>query len=171
MFFSNQDLVYLLKDRKNLIGVEIGVERGNSAFHFLSNCNIELLYLIDPYESYIDSDTNHVCDEFCQKQNKETCLNLLKNFTNFKLIEKKSDDAVNQFDDNSLDFIFIDGLHSYEQCLKDIKNYYPKLKQGGLFSGHDFSYAIGCNKAVLEFSNIQNKNVLTCKNDVWYWFK
>ena len=171
MNYSNQDLIFLLKDQKNLIGLEIGVEKGNSAFHFLSNCNIDILYLIDAYESYFDSDTNHFCDEFCQKQNKEICLNLLKEFSNFELIEKNSNDSFEKFKDDSLDFIFIDGLHSYEQCFKDIKNYYPKLKQGGLFSGHDFSYSSGCNKAVLEFSKEKNKNVSTCKNDVWYWFK
>jgi hypothetical protein len=83
-----------------------------------------------------------------------------------------SDNIVDQFEDNSLDFIFIDGLHTYEQVLKDCRNYYSKVKNGGLFSGHDYRVIDAVNKAVNEFSSEVNINqIYETQVDVWYWFK
>ena len=69
------------------------------------------------------------------------------------------------------DFIFIDGLHSYEQVLKDCKNYYSKIKTGGIFSGHDYNTIEGVNRAVNEFAFSVGKTIKQTKNDVWYWIK
>ena len=33
--------------------------------------------------------------------------------------------------DGSLDYVFVDGDHSYEGALADIRNFLPKLKKGG----------------------------------------
>lgn len=39
--------------------------------------------------------------------------------------------------DESLDICFIDASHLYEDVLKDIKYYMPKIKRGGIICGHD----------------------------------
>jgi len=169
--YSNEEIPTLLKNKKEIIGIEIGVERGGSAFNLLENSDVKILYLIEPYLPYTDLEGEHVCDEHCQKNNKKICLDTLKNFTNFQLIEKSSDEAFNFFEDESLDYIFIDGLHTYEQCYKDMENYYPKLKKGGLFYGHDFTYVSKVREAVENFSKKVNKEIENCKNDVWYWIK
>lgn len=44
------------------------------------------------------------------------------------------------FADKSLDFVFIDGDHTYEGCKKDILAYLPKMKSGGVLAGHDFRH-------------------------------
>jgi len=82
-----------------------------------------------------------------------------------------SDDAVEYFEDESLDFIFIDGLHTYEQVLKDCINYYPKIKKNGLFAGHDYSAIIGVKKAVDEFASSVNKQIVHSEADAWFWYK
>lgn len=41
------------------------------------------------------------------------------------------------FKDDFFDFIYIDAEHTYSAMSKDLKNYYPKLKMGGMFCGHD----------------------------------
>ena len=38
----------------------------------------------------------------------------------------------------TFDFIYIDGLHTYEQIKKDISNYLPLLKPNCLIGGHDY---------------------------------
>ena len=46
----------------------------------------------------------------------------------------------NTFEDNSIDFVFIDADHSYEAVKKDILSYFPKLKIGGIMAGHDYEF-------------------------------
>jgi predicted O-methyltransferase YrrM len=57
-----------------------------------------------------------------------------------RLIEGISWEVANQFDDGSVDFVFIDGDHSYEGCRKDIDAWLPKIRAGGFISGHDYSW-------------------------------
>jgi hypothetical protein len=45
--------------------------------------------------------------------------------------------AANLYDDASLDFVFLDADHSYEAVKNDIISWMPKIKTGGLLSGHD----------------------------------
>ena len=56
-----------------------------------------------------------------------------------ELLGEKSVDAARHFADGSLDFVFIDGDHSYESVRDDIAAWFPKLVPGGLIAGHDFS--------------------------------
>jgi len=89
----------------------------------------------------------------------------------FTLVRRTSDDAVELFKDDTFDIIFIDGLHTYEQLIKDCVNYYSKLKFGGIFAGHDFSAIEGVNRAAKEFASKVNKDILLTEKDVWYWIK
>ena len=43
------------------------------------------------------------------------------------------------FDDDSIDFIYIDGRHDYESIKLDLELYLPKLKNGGIIGGHDYN--------------------------------
>ena len=68
-----------------------------------------------------------------------------------KDIKKNSWEAANEFRDESVDFIFIDADHKYESVVKDIQAWLPKLKVGGVMSGHDFTQpTAGVKRAVQE---------------------
>ena len=72
-------------------------------------------------------------------ENLISTINNNKNYFNrLKIIKDFSDNAVKFFEDNFFDFIYIDANHSYEMAKKDISLWYPKLKKGGLFAGHDY---------------------------------
>jgi len=75
------------------------------------------------------------------------------------------------FDNNYFKMIFIDGSHDYKSVLEDMNNYYPKLKSGGIFAGHDYtSRDLGVIKAVKEFSEKQSIP-FEVKNTSWYMIK
>ncbi|MEM6533044.1 MAG: class I SAM-dependent methyltransferase [Myxococcota bacterium] len=61
--------------------------------------------------------------------------------------------AAERFDDASFDAIFIDGDHSEEGCLADLRAYYPKLKSGGIFFGHDAVPDGGVARALKRFGD------------------
>jgi predicted O-methyltransferase YrrM len=47
-------------------------------------------------------------------------------------------EAVKDFKDESLDFVFIDGNHQYSYVLEDITEWSKKVRSGGIVSGHDY---------------------------------
>jgi len=66
-------------------------------------------------------------------------------------IKKNSWESANEFEDESVDFVFIDSDHKYESVVKDIQSWLPKIKKGGMMSGHDFTQrTAGVKKAVEE---------------------
>jgi hypothetical protein len=73
-----------------------------------------------------------------------------------KPLRMTSLEASNLYEDNSLDFVFIDASHKYEDVKKDLVAWYPKVKSGGIFAGHDYPSWHEVVKAVDEF--FVNKN-------------
>ena len=81
-------------------------------------------------------------------------------------IRKTSDDVVSEIIDNSVACVYVDGFHSYEQCKKDIINYWPKIKEGGFMCGHDYGNedTPGVTKAVQELFGEPDKLFID-----WSW--
>jgi hypothetical protein len=66
-------------------------------------------------------------------------------------IRMASLDAANTYADESLDFVFIDASHMYEDVKADLIAWYPKIKPGGILAGHDYGTWDGVTRAVNEF--------------------
>jgi len=93
------------------------------------------------------------------------CMNFCKKH-NVRFIRGYSHGVANRIKDNSIDFLFIDGLHSYTAVSRDLKCYWPKVKIGGFITGHDCTEECyytkefpGVVKAVQEFFG-ENHRVL-----------
>lgn len=72
-------------------------------------------------------------------------------------IKGKSEDMCNVFNPNTFQMIFIDAAHDYESVKADLNNFYPKLKSGGIFAGHDYGEkSCGVGQAVDEFVKENN---------------
>ena len=134
-----------------LRGVEIGVFRGVHAESILKSLSIETLYLVDPYESYVDN-WNQTSSEALTNAYFNAIYRLARYRDKVVWVKKSSEQAVNSIPDN-LDFVYIDGNHNYEFVKEDIKLYYPKVKKDGMLGGHNFEiHFMGVVKAVLEFT-------------------
>lgn len=155
MFNRLKDLVRdYLAGKSNLIGIEIGSYAGESAEIFLSSGAFKRLSCIDPWEmNYDPSDCTG--DEGLLVAEQE----FDKRFSGNPVVTKlkmKSSDAVSQFEDGTIDFIYIDGNHQYEFVKKDLELYVPKVKSCGIIAGHDYGGPTtpGVTKAVDEYFGV-----------------
>ena len=136
-----------INNKHNLKGVEIGVKYGYHAKRILNNLHIEKLFLIDPYEHIVERGffwTQEYNDYFNEAKN-----NLSQFEEKIEFIKKKSEDAHEDIP-NNLDFVYIDGNHTYKFVKKDIELYYPKVKDGGVIGGHDI-WSLNVFIAILGF--------------------
>ena len=119
-------------------GVEIGSFVGRYARHILDNWK-GTLYLIDPWRKRPSSDVEYSDND---KVTPKTMLEAAKTLKGVEdraiMIRALSHQVVDLFQDGSLDFVYIDGDHSYEGAKQDIRLWFPKVKKGGLIAGHDY---------------------------------
>ena len=113
---------------------EIGVDKGKNAFEIYHYLLPKMLYLIDPYNNFIDIDSGEIIGEAQYLMAKER----LKNCPDIEFIKDISSNAVKRFKDNELDFVYIDASHSFNDIWRDINLWYPKVKIGGILAGHDY---------------------------------
>ena len=147
-------------------GVEIGVNRGDNAENILNQLNIRCLYLVDKWDNYEGLDTNR-----SQEINYQFVLERFKNNKKVKIIKSFSKDAVNQIDDDSLDFVYIDGNHLYDYVYQDIELWLPKLKELGVMAGHDILHKYGdVLNAVKDFC-FKNNIYFYAEHPDWYFIK
>jgi predicted O-methyltransferase YrrM len=168
-YVSGKGLPKLVDYNSSTKALEIGCDIGETSEFLLLQLPNLTLHAVDPYTDYVDWNGNML-------NQRESMFNVVKQrFSSygerFVLHRKTSDEAVNDFINDQFDLIFIDGIHTYEQVLLDCENYYSKLKEGGIFSGHDFNSVAGVGKAVKEFAAKHNKDVMLTESDVWYWVK
>jgi len=128
---------------------EVGLYEGRTSFHLLKKCKkLESIYGIDI-------------------KLREEALHL-QFFDKIELIEKSSVEAAKQFEDNSLDIVFLDADHKYKSVKEDIEAWYPKVRKGGILSGHDFRYTEwGVIKAVTE----KWSDPIISSDFVWFIYK
>jgi len=154
--FYLRDMTIFMKDYFNgldrgLVGVEIGVLYGLNSRLMLQHLDIDKLFCVDPYSDYGDYDIYNGDGD----HNFEIAKNNLRFYKDkVKFLRLNSDVAVNSIPDG-LDFVYIDGNHSYDFVKQDISLYWPKVRVGGVLGGHDF-YAVqnkdyDVPRAVLEF--------------------
>ena len=156
----------------NLIGCELGVCRGYNLRYLLDRLpNVAVSYAIDPWAPYMDWVGQVSQQEVDQwKYMAHQMLDPLGD--RVYILEKDSVEAAKEIQDEILDYVFVDGDHSYDATLRDCLLYWNKVKPGGLFSGHDWQLP-DVERAVTEFRrqlNITTEIQFTDYN-VWFWHK
>ena len=155
------------------VGAEIGVNKGHFSkwLCYKMRRNKPKLFLIDPYKSYkeyseyLDQNEMDFLYEQAQKR--------LAPF-NCEFVKKMSMEAIKDFNDNSLDFVFIDGNHDFRYVVDDIDEWSKKVKPGGIISGHDYSgYMFQVREAVDGWTTSRKIKpwFLTEKHACWFYVK
>jgi predicted O-methyltransferase YrrM len=117
------------------VGAEIGVLEGEFS-EVLCRANPKLkLYSIDPWQTHPDY-TAFVKNETFQNAFAKAKARL--SAYDCVMIKDFSLQAVKDFENESLDFVYIDGDHSFQACTNDIVEWTKKVKMGGIIAGHDY---------------------------------
>lgn len=142
------------------LGAEVGSQHGAFAATVLARWRGRGLALIDPWDvqprsTYADvtNDPTDLARAF------DSARRLAQADRRVRLVRGYSPDAADGFADESLDFVYVDGNHAYLAAAADLRAWYPKVKPGGLFAGHDYLDGIvgnclfGVRTAVNEFAH------------------
>ena len=184
--YRNQLPLLLNKLGLNGIGVEIGVQVGIYSEIILRLSHLKRLYSIDcwkNFEEYKDIANKSQLKQYYYYL--KTIIRLFGFGKRSKILKKFSKDAEKLFSEECLDFVYIDAQHSYEGCKEDIKLWWPKLKKGGIFAGHDYVTGMfpegnfGVKRAVDEFIKEKKQKLFVINADegkdkkwpTWYLIK
>ena len=115
-------------------GVELGVAQGHHSLVLCQNMPGAELYGVDIWDLYegYNEYTDRIHKYYLEAQER------MRPYPNYTFVKKFSMDAVKDFEDNSLDFVYIDGAHDYKNVAMDICEWSKKVRHGGIVYGHDY---------------------------------
>jgi SAM-dependent methyltransferase len=165
--------------RRNGTGVEVGTWKGGFAADLLTYAEPLTLHLVDPWrhrkevefqgvpygsraahgQSDLDEIYQDVLARFAREIESGTVV----------VHRMTSMEAVADFDDESVDWVYIDGDHHYAAVKCDLEFWYPKVRPGGILSGDDFGlddrwWGDGVTRAVREFAAESDAPPLTIQS-------
>lgn len=117
--FRWDTLIELIQRKGYTKIAEIGVETGITADHILKSCKVESYFAVDPC---MNEPFFHSC--------------FGKEISFFKMTSAEASVFIK---DGCLDLVFIDGDHTYSFVKQDIQLWLPKVRKGGIISGHDYN--------------------------------
>lgn len=139
----------IVKEKGYTKGVELGVHEGVTFRHMQETCPDLTWYGVDLWT---------------HRPVFERWYHVLKSEFNELLYRESTFTAHNHFEDQSLDIVFIDADHSYSSVKKDIQNWLPKIKPGGIISGHDINQSYTLQAVVETIGSSYNKG----PDLIWY---
>jgi Methyltransferase domain len=155
VFASRDQLIELAASHPINHMVELGVYEGEFSEHCYNSLDLKRYTLVDFWDydeySFVLEDSpqmlglREVYSQYFRNDPKQA-LKMAYEKTRSRFAEKHNVEilkmdiakAANRFADASLDFIYLDGNHTYEFVLRDLYTWFPKLRSGGLFVCNDF---------------------------------
>jgi hypothetical protein len=142
-------LAKLIEPLKPTRGAEIGVRNADTSQHLLQVFPELHLYLVDHYPVYEDGPCKITAE--MQAEWYAVALERLRPFEDRTCwMLEPSLDAAPALPDAYLDFVFIDAQHTYPSPLNDMRAWWPKVRKGGLMTGHDYLWP-GVRQSLDEF--------------------
>ncbi len=143
VFISREKLLEFLP--KGGVVAEIGVAEGDFSQTILDVVKPDRLHLIDPWEFQDRDDYAHDGNNVSRDEQEKRFNAVKKRFKKeiksgqVVVHRKYSADAAKSFVDRTLDWIYIDGLHTYDGVTRDLEDFAPKVTKQGFILGHDYT--------------------------------
>lgn len=170
---TRKDFPKLINAKGYVNGAEIGVSQGRYSELLLRDSRINRLFSIDIWNGKRPGWMG-------SEEHMHEAQQRMKKFGDRSIIIRDfSAKAAEKFLDEALDFIYLDAGHSYQAIETDLYAWWPKLKPGGCFAGHDWTtnYNWGVQDAVRAFALATNRPFYLTVDDEpethesWYMFK
>ncbi len=112
--------------------VEVGTWKGEFAERLCGECRPSKIYCVDPYEHYTEYQDSINTRDNLDEIFADARARLARFGDRVEFVRAFSTDAATKFADDTLDFVYIDGNHSFRFVLQDLRLWYPKLRHEGL---------------------------------------
>lgn len=116
--------------------VEVGSLEGISTLLFASV--VDTIYSVDCYDYKVPPEGRIPEHDQMFIEAERMFIARTKDVPNIIKIRKTSIEAAKDFEDGSLDAVYIDAEHDEDSVREDIRAWRPKIKRGGVLSGHDW---------------------------------
>ena len=122
------------------IGAELGVERGDFSRSLADIARPRELWLIDAWRHLggafeadpVDHDDQHFAEIYAEVS-RRFC-----GRPEVRIVRGLLHDVCRAFPAGYFDWIYLDACHARQSVAEDLRDWWPKLKPGGLFAGHDY---------------------------------
>lgn len=122
-------------------GAEIGVRRGEYSetlcIHIKS---LQKLYSVDPWDLVYEDPRSHSEGKERQESYYQQAKARLSKYPVCEIVKKTSLEAVRDIPYESLDFVYIDGSHTFDYVMTDIIEWARRVRKGGIVSGDDYKF-------------------------------
>ena len=120
-------------------GAEIGVRAGDYTELLCQNIpTLKKLYAVDPWEVVAEDQNSKAYGEIAQHRYYDQAKRRLQKYPQVEIVRKLSHEAVRDISPNSLDFVYIDGAHTFDYVMLDLIEWTKRVKVGGIISGDDY---------------------------------
>ena len=171
--FKRHDLAKMFCELGYQSGAEIGVADGRNSLTLCQEIpNLKLL-CIDPWQRYRGNPRGG--PQLQHDGNYELASARLADY-NATLVKAFSMDAVRDVLPESLDFVYIDGNHSFDWVMQDIIEWSKRVRPGGIVSGHDYYHfgwagVVEAVNAYIRAHTITEWFVTVEREPSWFWVK
>lgn len=116
--------------------IEIGSHMGESTGMFAATQMFNEIHAIDPHSGV--EEFNDISG-WTWDQVQQEFYNNIRHYKDVIYYHQDfSYNIVDGFSNDYFDFIYVDGDHSYDGVKRDLTEFLPKLKKGGIIAGHDW---------------------------------
>lgn len=166
------DFPLLCNARGVRVAIEVGTDLGVFAKQFMERFSGEQLLCVDPYQAYDELPGLRTPDMLTATHA------LMPWHGRVRIVQATSSEAAKGFPEwlrDRIDFVYIDGCHTYEAASEDIATWWPLVSAQGMLAGHDYDPSHpGVVRAVDEFAEREGVTVRAVRGDrecSWYAYK